>query len=106
MRNNMNPFEKLMSDIFKNEAFLEQCEIDNIKYKCICSSLPDGVVYTQYGQQGMANFSIDLKLPLKNEIKKNTKVFYRNKFYKVDQIEYDSANTSVKLFLVAMSKGI
>jgi hypothetical protein len=47
-----------MNDVFKNEAFLEECKIDGIRYACICSSLPGGIVYTEYGQEGMANFSI------------------------------------------------
>lgn len=103
---NMNPFEKLMKDIFSNKDFLEQCQIGNKTYYCICSSLPDGIVYTEYGQQNIANFTLDIKLPLKDEIKKNTKVIFRGQKYKVDQIQIDSANTSIKIHLVSISKGI
>lgn len=102
----MNPFEKLMNDVFKNKAFLEECKIDGIRYACICSSLPGGIVYTEYGQEGIANFSIQVKLPTIKEIKKNSRVEFRNRKYKVDSFETDSSNTSIKLFLVAMSKGI
>lgn len=102
----MNPFEKLMTDIFNNKDFLEQCKIGNYNYSCIVSSIPGGVVYTQYGQQNAATFTLDIKLPMKEELKKNMKVFFRNKNYKVDTFEYDSANTSVKIFLVSTSKGI
>lgn len=102
----MNPFEKLMTDIFNNKDFLEQCKVGNYTYSCICSSMPQGIVYTEYGQQNTVNFTLDIKTPFIEEVKKNTKVVFRNKTYKVEQMEYDSTNTCVKLFLVAMSKGI
>ena len=102
----MNPFEKLMNDIFSNKDFLEQCTIEGKTYNCICSSLPEGVIYTDYGQESIANFTLDIKFPLKGQIKKNTKVVFRGQKYKVDQVQLDSANTSIKLHLVAMSKGI
>ena len=95
-----------MIDIFKNKDFLEQCKVQNYSYDCIVSSVPEGIVYTEYGQQGMANFTLELKLPLKEELKKNMKVVFRNKNYKIDYFEFDSANTSVKLYLVSNSKGI
>jgi hypothetical protein len=34
----MNPFEKLMKDIFSNKDFLEECKIENRSYSCICSA--------------------------------------------------------------------
>lgn len=95
-----------MADVFNNKDFLEQCKVGNFTYSCICSSLPQGVVYTDYGQQSMANFTIEIKTPLIEEVRKNTKVIFRGQQYKVQQLEYDSANTSVKLYLVGMSKGI
>jgi hypothetical protein len=45
-------------------------------------------------------------LPTIKEIKKNSRVEFRNRKYKVDSFETDSSNTSIKLFLVSVSKGI
>ena len=38
--------------------------------------------------------------------KKNDKVKFRDEWYKINFIEKDSANTSLKLHLVSVSKGI
>jgi hypothetical protein len=102
----MNPFEKLMTDIFNNEDFLEPVAIDGINYSCIVSTLSDGFAFTEAGREAEETFSIDLKLPIKNMPQINSKVIFRGGNYKVSSIETDSANTSIKLVIIGTSKGI
>lgn len=102
----MNPFQKLIDDVFATPDFLEDCLIGGLWYKCIVSPVGDGIVYTDGGMESEENFTLDLKIPLKHVVKENDRIKFRDKWYKVLNTELDSANTSVKLHIIALSKGI
>lgn len=103
----MNPFEKLMKDIFSNKDFLEECKIENRSYSCICSAYQTGgVSYTDAGMESEQNFSLDIKLPIDRYPKINDKLTFREKKYKISNITTDSANQSIKIYLIALSKGV
>lgn len=106
MGNKMNPFEKLMKDIFSNKDFLEQCKIQNKTYSCICSTYETGISYTDVGIESEQNFSLDIKLPVDRFPKRNDKLIFRGKKYKISNITTDSANQSIKINLIALSKGV
>lgn len=101
-----NPFQKMMSDIFSVEDFLEDCFIESIHYKCIVSPITDNVSFADTGLVDEDNFTLDIKLPISKMPKKNCKVKFRDEWYKINFIEKDSANTSLKLHIVALSKGV
>ena len=101
-----NPFQKMMSDIFSVEDFLEDCFIEGQHYKCITSPIVDNVTFSEVGVESEENFTLDLKLPVSHKLKKNDKVKFRDEWYKINFIEKDSANTSIKIHIVALSKGV
>ena len=101
-----NPFQKMMSDIFSVEDFLEDCFIEDHHYKCIVSPIVDNISFSEVGVESEENFTIDIKLPVSKMPKKNDKVKFRDENYKINFIERDSANTSLKLHIVALSKGV
>lgn len=103
----MNIFQKFMDDVFSNEHFLEECFFENINYKCIVSPISEGIVFGDSGLENEEMFTLDIKLPMHKIPKKNDKVKFRGKMYKVsDTATTDSANTSVKFTIYALSKGI
>ena len=101
-----NPFQKMMSDIFQCSEFLEDVFIESIHYKCIVSPITDNISFSEVGVESEENFTLDLKLPISRMPKKNSKVKFRDEWYKINFIEKDSANTSLKLHIVALSKGV
>ena len=101
-----NPFQKMMSDIFQCSEFLEDVFIESIHYKCIVSPIVDNVTFSEVGVESEENFTLDLKLPISKIPKKNDKVKFRDEWYKINFIEKDSANTSIKIHLVSLSKGV
>ena len=101
-----NPFQKMMSDIFNCEDFLEDVFIESIHYKCIVSPITDNISFSEVGVESEENFTIDIKLPVSRMPKKNDKVKFRDENYKINFIEKDSANTSIKIHIVALSKGV
>ena len=101
-----NPFQKMMSDIFQCSEFLEDVFIESIHYKCIVSPIVDNVTFSEVGVESEENFTLDIKLPTSKMPKKNDKVKFRDEWYKINFIEKDSANTSLKLHIVALSKGV
>lgn len=101
-----NPFQKMMEDIFNCEDFLEDCFIEGLHYKCITSPIVDNVTFSEVGVESEENFTLDIKLPISKIPKKNSKVKFRDEWYKINFIEKDSANTSLKLHIVALSKGV
>ena len=101
-----NPFQKMMSDIFNCEDFLEDVFIESIHYKCIVSPITDNISFSEVGVESEENFTIDIKLPVSRMPKKNDKVKFRDENYKINFIERDSANTSIKIHIVALSKGV
>ena len=101
-----NPFQKMMSDIFSVEDFLEDCFIEDHHYKCIVSPITDNISFSEVGVESEENFTLDILLPVSRMPKKNCKVKFRDEWYKINFIEKDSANTSLKLHIVALSKGV
>ena len=102
----MNPFQKMMSDIFSVEDFLEDVFIESIHYKCIVSPITDNISFSDAGLVDEENFTLDIKLPVSHMPKKNDKVRFRDENFKINFVERDSANASVKLHIVALSKGV
>ena len=101
-----NPFQKMMEDIFTCEDFLEDCFIEGRHYKCITSPIVDNVTFSEVGVESEENFTLDIKLPVSHMPKKNEKVKFRDEWFKINFIETDSANTSIKIHLVSLSKGV
>lgn len=101
-----NPFQKMMSDIFSVEDFLEDCFIEGQHYKCITSPIVDNISFSSSGLVDEENFTLDIKLPVSHMPKKNDKVRFRDENFKINFVERDSANTSLKLHIVALSKGV
>ena len=102
----MSIFNQFMNDIFDNPDFLEDCWIDNLHYKCIASGISNGITFSEAGLESDQNFTLDLKLPIKKMPAENQKVKFRNKWYKVSNVDTDSAEASIKVYLIALSKGI
>ena len=100
-----NPFQKMMSDIFQCSEFLEDVFIEGLHYKCITSPIVDNISFADTGLESEENFTLDIKLPVSKMPKKNDKVKFRDENYKINFIETDSANTSLKIHIVALSKG-
>lgn len=101
----MNPFEKMMTQIFKNKDFLEVCKINNRLYTCVKSAVTDGIAYTDAGLEDSVSFTLDIQLPISDQINKGDKVVYKNKKYKVSYTQEDSAGVSLKIYLVSLSQG-
>ena len=101
-----NPFQKMMSDIFQCSEFLEDVFIESIHYKCIVSPITDNISFSEVGVESEENFTLDILLPVSRMPKKNCKVKFRDEWYKINFIEKDSANTSLKLHIVSLSKGV
>lgn len=99
-------FREMIADIFADDSFTEPCYVNGIQYKCICSSISDDVAYTAAGLQSEVNFTLDLELAALHDVpKEGDKIFFREKQYKISSTSVDSANASIKLYLVALSKG-
>lgn len=102
----MSIFDIFMTDIFSNKDFLESCIIEGKQHDCIVSNITGGITYTDAGQQSEVSFTLDIKLPIARMPETNDKVIFRGETYKVSYIEIDSASTSIKIYLVAQSKGV
>ena len=101
-----NPFQKMMSDIFQCSEFLEDVFIESLHYKCIVSPITDNISFSETGLVDEENFTLDLRLPISHKLKKNDRVKFRDENYKINFVERDSANTSLKLHIVTLSKGV
>ena len=101
----MSIFNKAIDDIFNCKDFLENCTIGQTVYDCICSAIEDGVVYGDIGSVDDVDFTLSIKLPLERIPSRGDKVMFRNKNYKISNVTYDSANASIKLHLMSVSKG-
>ena len=101
----MTIFETAINDIFNHKDFLEDCFIADVHYKCICSTVQEGIVYSEEGLVDDVGFTLDLKLPVERMPSRGDKVRFRGNSYKVLTVTYDSANSSVKIHLQGNSKG-
>ena len=99
-------FKDMVHQIFQCEDFIEDVYINGFKQKCVQSTVTDNLIYTEAGLSNGVNFSLDLQLATLHRIpEEGDKVEYRGKFYKIASTETDSANASMKLFLISTSKG-
>lgn len=99
-------FKDMVAEIFSNQAFTEDCYINGFKEKCIQSSINNNVIYTEAGLVDGVNFTLDLQIATLHRMpEEGDKVEYRSKFYKIASTETDSANASMKLYLISTSKG-
>ena len=102
----MSAFHKMMDDIFSNKDFTETFEINGLSYTCIVSPISDAISFTDAGLESGESFTLDIKLPVFKMPKINEKLKFRDHWYKIDSIQTDSANASIKIFIIAQSKGI
>lgn len=99
-------FKDMVAEIFSNQAFTEDVYINGFSEKCIQSSIADNIMYTEAGMVDGVNFTLDLQVDSIHRMpEEGDKVEYRGKFYKVASTETDSANASIKLYLISLSKG-
>lgn len=99
-------FKNLVHQIFQQEAFIEECYINGYRTPCIQSSISNNIIYTEAGMSDGVNFTLDVELDTLDRIPaEGDKVVYRDKTYKIASTEVDSANASMKLYLISMSKG-
>lgn len=103
-----NAFRKMVNDIFNNENFIQWCYINGIKYKCLVSSVEDGMLFTEAGREDLANFTLEVQITeqnLNNLPKENDRLTFRRKEYKVAHTDIDSALSTIKLYIVSNSRG-
>lgn len=99
-------FKDMVHELFANPQFTETCYIDGFETKCIVSSINNNVAYTMAGLQSEQNFTLDLQIASLHSIpKEGQKIIFRDKSYKISNTEIDSANSSMKIYLIALSKG-
>ena len=99
-------FKDMVAELFNQPDFVEECYIEGRKYKCICSSVGNGTLFTEAGLVDQCNFALDLELATLDRIPhQNDKIIFRENNYKVSHIDIDSANTTIKVYMIALSKG-
>ena len=99
-------FKDMIAELFNQPDFIEYCYIEGRQYKCICSSIGGGVMFTEAGLVDEVNFTLDLELATLDRMPhQNDKIVFRNKQYKISHIETDSANTTIKIYMISNSKG-
>lgn len=99
-------FKNAIHEIFQAKEFLEVCYINGFETTCICSPIGNNFVYTEAGLVDGVNFSLDLQIAtLQSTPHEGDKVQFRGKFYKIASTEIDSANASMKIYLISQSKG-
>ena len=99
-------FKNMVKQIFQIDAFTEQCYINGFATKCICSSTQHDMLFTDAGLQDGVNFYLDVELDTLDRMPaENDKVIFRDNTYKIASTVIDSANTSMKIYLIALSKG-
>ena len=103
-----NAFRKMINDIFNNENFIQFCYINGIQYKCLVSSVEDGMLFTEAGRQNLENFTLEVQITeqnINNLPKENDKIIFRHKEYKVAHFDLDSTLSTIKLYIVSNSRG-
>lgn len=99
-------FKEMIAELYNNPDFVEYCYVEGRKYKCFCSPVGNGMVFTDAGMVDECNFTLDLEVATLDRFpKQNDRVVFRQKEYVISHIEVDSANTTIKLYMVTTSKG-
>lgn len=99
-------FRAMIKDIFNNDDFTETCYINGFETKCICSSIDGGVMFSDSGMVNDVNFTLDIEIKETDRLpKQNDRLIFRNKEYKISNIDIDSALATMKLYLISNSKG-
>lgn len=99
-------FKDLVKQIFNEDAFTEKVYINGFETKCIQSSISNNIIYTEAGMSDGVNFTLDVQLDTLDRVPaEGDKVEYRDKVYKIASTEVDSANASMKLYLISTSRG-
>lgn len=101
-------FRKMVNDIFNNEQFVQWCYINGIKYKCLVSSVEDGMLFTEAGREDLENFTLQVQVTeqnINNLPEENDRIQFRRKEYKVAHLELDSTLSTIKLYIVSNSRG-
>lgn len=99
-------FRDAIHQIFQNNEFTECCYINGFETTCICSPIGDNILYTDAGLANGVNFCLDLQIATLHQLpNEGDKVIFRDKTYKIGSTEMDSAAASMKIYLIALSKG-
>ena len=99
-------FKDMVHELFEDSDFTETCYINGFEHKCICSPLSNDLAYTAAGLESGENFTLDLELDELHDVpQEGEKIIFRDKQYKISSTLTDSACASIKLFLIALSKG-
>lgn len=103
----MSIFDKAINDIFAHQDFIEQATINGEVIDVVCSKMADaGISYVETGAEFPVSFTLDVVLPCRTLPRINDKVVFRGGHYKVADLQIDSANTSLKIYLIDTSRGI
>lgn len=102
----LDAFKQMIQQLYEEEDFYQYCYVEGRKYKCFCSPIGDGISFTEAGLVDEVNFVLDLQVRTLDRFPvEGDKVQFRDKFYKVSHIDTDSANTTIKVYLISFSKG-
>lgn len=95
----MNPFEKMIDDIFNIPEFKEYFTTENgLTVDCISYETDFEPVYTEYGFDDGISFYLSCKVKDYTP-KKGEKLTYKNKAYKIDTFKEDSFSLTYNIFL-------
>lgn len=99
-------FKDTIADLFNNPDFVQYCYIEGFKTKCFCSSVGNNIMFTEAGMVDEVNFTLDVQIAKLDRLpQQNDKVIFRNNEYKISHTQTDSADASMKLYLISLSKG-
>lgn len=90
----------MMTDLFNVSDFCEECTIGEVKYTCVCSKMDVGESFTASGLENECAFTLDFKTADNVPVTLNEAIIFRGKTYKVERLEPDSANASIKVYLL------
>lgn len=100
-------FKEMAKDLFDNEDFVQYCYINGFKYRCIVSSIDNGMQYTIAGLVDTINFTLDILIADNPTYrpKENDKIIFREEEYKVAATDIDSALATMKIYMISDSRG-
>lgn len=95
----MNPFQKMIDDVFNCPAFRETAIInDTLQIPVIRYTSSESPVYTEFGVESGITMQLTCKVKDYSP-KKGDRISFDGKMYKVDQFNTDSFNLSYILQL-------